>query len=82
MSGFTTMDEMFEQNMDYGEGVDYSDVSDEDSDECEEYELPEWFYSDEWDLVPINEEELIESVIKEFITEGVYSKLIGKNLYK
>ena len=60
----TTIDEMFEQNFDYGDGIEYSDISEEDSDECEEYELPEWYDSSEWDLVPISDSELIESVIR------------------
>lgn len=57
---FGSMDEMFERFSDYGEGVDYSDISDEDSDDCEEYPLPIWFFDDNWDLVPENETHITE----------------------
>lgn len=44
------MDAMFAKYPQYAEGDD-SDISEEDSDDCEEYPLPEWFYSDDWILV-------------------------------
>jgi hypothetical protein len=50
-----SMDEMFAQYPDYGAGVETDDISDDDSYNCEEYPLPVWFYSDDWDLVPKNE---------------------------
>lgn len=73
------MDEMFEKYASYGEGVDTSDISDEDSDECEEYPMPEWIWNDAWDLVPINDvPSMTESVLKE--TFNPYKKLIGKKI--
>ncbi|MEO6302339.1 MAG: hypothetical protein ABIP51_04130 [Bacteroidia bacterium] len=63
----TTMDEMFEQNSDYGEGVDTNDISDEDSDDCEEYELPEWYNSDDWDLCKTSDNEVVKDEINKFI---------------
>ena len=48
---FTSMDEMFEKNVDYGADIDTKGISEEDSDECEEYELPEWFENDNYDLI-------------------------------
>jgi hypothetical protein len=73
----TTMDEMFEQNPQFAEGADDSDISEEDADDCEEYELPEWYYSDEWDLVEEDTDSIVESVINEELTEAPRRNSLG-----
>jgi len=45
---FTSMDEMFSKN--YETDNDDSGISDLDSDECEEYLIPDWFYDDNIEL--------------------------------
>lgn len=48
---FTTMDEMFMKYANYGEGVDTSDISEEDMYNCEEYPLDEWIFDPNVQLV-------------------------------
>lgn len=46
-----SMDDMFAKYANYGEGVETDDITDEDSDDCEEYPLPQWFWDDNFELV-------------------------------
>jgi DNA topoisomerase IB len=48
---FTSMDEMFDKYPADNSNVDDSDISEDEMNNCEEYEIPEWFYSDDWVLV-------------------------------
>lgn len=63
------LDEMFEKYPSYGSDIDTDDISDEDSDECEEYPLPIWFYDDNWDLVPksgLKESKMLHESVSDF----------------
>lgn len=51
---FTSMDEMFDKFPETEE-VDEEGIDEEDIYECEEYELPQWFWDDNWELVYKNE---------------------------
>ena len=73
-----SMDDLFAQYPDYGAGVETEDISDEDSDDCEEYPLPVWFYSDAWDLVPKDEVGINESVTGTFSI--MRKRVLGKRI--
>lgn len=50
---WSTMDELFEKYSDYGDDIDYSDISDDDSYDCEEFPIPDWYFDDNIELLPI-----------------------------
>lgn len=63
VEGFTTMDQMFADNPQFGEGDDgEGEISEEDLYDCEEYPIPEWFFNENWELVPIEKKKIAEAV--------------------
>jgi DNA topoisomerase IB len=68
---FTSMDDMFAKYPAEGSNVDDSDISEDEMNDCEEYEIPEWFFSDDWILtkkgsLPVTESKKLKEAEENF----------------